>query len=173
MNNMTPCVGCGKKMSVIDGSFKMRFIGKPQGKLMKGAPGSYEHGKTYMMSYRHSEFPYWELLEKPPKLTVPDQTVEDSVFEDSVFVPDEDEPDVPFTDDIPPELATIIGGDIGFLLSENGEGIDPSVKPQPTNQPSLETFTIGELRTFIDENGGDRKGITKKEDLLEAAKKLL
>lgn len=74
-----------------EGRYKMRFIGKPGGKLMKGAPGNYEHGRVYMMTWGHSKFKFWELLEEAPTLKVPPMSGEDSVYseEESVFVPPE------------------------------------------------------------------------------------
>jgi hypothetical protein len=70
----------------ITGNFKMRFIGKPNGVLMKNAPGNFIHGKTYTVPYGHSKFKFWELLEPVPELKVPEDT--DS-FEEAYFVPDE------------------------------------------------------------------------------------
>jgi hypothetical protein len=86
---MTPCIGCikRKKMNMgITGNFRMKFIGKPEGKLMKNAPGNFEHGKEYVVPYGHSKFPFWEMLEPEPKLVVPEDT--DS-FEEAYFVPDD------------------------------------------------------------------------------------
>lgn len=85
-----PCRGCRDKLTGIQGNFKMRFVGKPDGKLMKGAPGNYNHGEIYVQPYHLSEFPYWELVDEVPKLTVPPPSESDSVFEDAVFIPDDD-----------------------------------------------------------------------------------
>ena len=76
-------------MSEPQGFFWMKFVGKPNGKLMKGAPGNYVHGKTYKQPYGMSRYPFWQLVEEPAALTVPDASGRDSVFEDMVFVPDE------------------------------------------------------------------------------------
>lgn len=86
-----PCAGCKQRMNDPEGNFKMKFVGKPNGKLLKGAPGNYIHGETYMQPYRMSRFAYWELLEKDPVLVVPDADELDDVFEATVFTPDEDD----------------------------------------------------------------------------------
>jgi len=62
------------------GLFEMKFIGKPGGKLMKGAPGNYEHGVVYNLPFRHSRRPYWVLLEPVPEFTVPEITEGDDIF---------------------------------------------------------------------------------------------
>jgi len=72
------------------GFFKMRFIGKPDGKLMKGAPGNFKQGEEVFQPYRLSNFPFWELLEDKPVLKIPPPSKSDSVFEESVYIPDDD-----------------------------------------------------------------------------------
>lgn len=74
-----------------DGNFKMKFVGKPNGRLMKGAPGNYIHGETYMQPYRMSKFDFWELVEDVPELIIPPSDEDDSVFEETFYVPDEEE----------------------------------------------------------------------------------
>jgi len=86
-----PCVGCIKRKEMnmgVTGNFWMRFIGKPNGVFMKGAPGNFIHGQKYKVPYGHSKFPYWELLEEEPVLQVFDD-VGNSVYEDAVYTPDE------------------------------------------------------------------------------------
>ena len=68
----------------------MKFIGKPEGKLMKGAPGNYIHGKEYHVPYSYSQWKWWQLMEDAPELQVPDITEEKGVFEEFVYVPDEE-----------------------------------------------------------------------------------
>ena len=70
-----------------EGLFKMKFIGWKDGKLMSGAPGNYVKDKVYQMRFRHSRFPWWELIEPPPELKVPDADEEDSVYDEVVFIP--------------------------------------------------------------------------------------
>lgn len=59
----------------------MKFVGRPQGKLMKGAPGNYVQNQIYRIPFRHSKFDFWELVEKTPELVVPEMVLEESVFE--------------------------------------------------------------------------------------------
>lgn len=68
---------------------KARFIGKPSGVYMKGAPCNYTHGAVYTIPLKFAQFKYWEILDPPPVLKVPAASVEDSVFENQVFVPPE------------------------------------------------------------------------------------
>lgn len=70
----------------------MKFIGKPGGKFMKGAPGSYTHGEVYVVPYSYSHFPYWELVGKKPELTIPE---EEGEFEEAFFISEDD--DVEYT----------------------------------------------------------------------------
>lgn len=77
-------------MSKVEGFSKMRFVGKPGGKLMKGAPGNFKHGEIYVQPFHLSSFPFWELVEPKPELNIPEASKSDSVFEDAVFVPDND-----------------------------------------------------------------------------------
>ena len=77
------CSGCGKKdMSGIDklARFKMRFIGRPNNQLVKGAPDNYIHGEVYDQPFRMSKFPFWELVEPVPVLKIPPAQADDSVF---------------------------------------------------------------------------------------------
>jgi len=79
-------------MSEPQGNFQMRFICGPNKKLLKGAPGNYECGKTYRKPYRHSKFAFWELIEDVPIVKVPDLSEEESVFEEAIFLPEEETP---------------------------------------------------------------------------------
>lgn len=96
-----PCMGCGKNVRRI--IVKLRFIGRPGGKLVKGAPGNYKQGDIVSGPLTWAKtFPkIWELVESPPELHVSDMERRDSVFEEPVFVPPEDEP---FEEDEPPQL---------------------------------------------------------------------
>ena len=77
-------------MSEPKGNYRMKFVGKPGGKLMKNAPGNFTHGEIYNVPFNHSKWPFWEMLEKPPVLEAPEPSDADSVFDDNVFVPDEE-----------------------------------------------------------------------------------
>lgn len=79
-------------MREITGNFKMKFIGRPEGKLMKGAPGNYTHGETYNVPYHWSEWPYWELVGEKPTVQVPDAGEGDTIFETPPIVPEEKTP---------------------------------------------------------------------------------
>lgn len=72
-----------------EGRFKMRFIGKKDGKLMSGAPGNYEQGRVYLQPFRHSRYKWWELIEPLPELVVPPMDDTASVYEE-VFLPPEE-----------------------------------------------------------------------------------
>jgi len=67
----------------------MRFIGKPNGKLLRGAPGNYNHGQIYKMSYNNCKFAFWELVEPIPELKVPDAGEGDSIYDESIYTPEE------------------------------------------------------------------------------------
>lgn len=75
-----------KNMSEREGYVEMRFIGKPNGVLMKRAPGNYVHGELYMKSIGKSRLPFWELKDKPPEVIAPPLTVEDDAY---MFIPEE------------------------------------------------------------------------------------
>jgi len=81
-------------MSEPEGRFNMRFIGKPDGVLMKHAPGNYKHGQVSKQPYKMSKFPYWELIDPKPTFTAPELSDVDDVFEEAVFVPDEAEVEI-------------------------------------------------------------------------------
>jgi len=84
-----------KDMSKREGFVKMRFVGKPEGILMKGAPGNYEHGKIYDQPFDMSQWKFWELIEKPPEIIAPPLSDDDNVFEEPMFVPDEEQVAIP------------------------------------------------------------------------------
>jgi len=80
-------------MSDPKGLFKMRFIGKPNGVFMRGAPGNYTQNQIYDQPYHMSRFKFWELVEEIPVLVAPELEEGDSVFEEAVFIPDDEEED--------------------------------------------------------------------------------
>lgn len=92
---MPPC-NCKGDTLELEGFFKFKFVGKPSGTLMKGAPKGYNQGDVVELSYRYNNYPWWELLDPPPVLNIPPAKVEDSVFEGNVFVPPSlEEADIP------------------------------------------------------------------------------
>jgi len=72
------------------GLFSMKFIGKPNGVFMKGAPGNYVHGQIYNQPWGNGDYPYWERMEEAPVLKAPEPSDADSVFDDTIFVPEEE-----------------------------------------------------------------------------------
>ena len=98
-----PCGNCREKgMNDISGRFLMRFVGKPEGKLMKGAPGNYRQNEIYLQPFRMSRFAFWKLIDPPPELKVPEAKTEDSVFEENIFVPTDVKEDEEKVVDLPP-----------------------------------------------------------------------
>ncbi len=85
------CSGCkGKVSGAFVGRVKMRFVGKPNGILMKGAPGApYQHGVVYDVPAKFGQWKFWEPVESPPEIRAPEAKREDSVFGDEVFIPPE------------------------------------------------------------------------------------
>ena len=73
------------------GLFKMKFVGKPNGKFMKGAPGNYIHGEEYNQPWGNGDYPYWQRMEEAPVLVAPEPSEADNVFdeEEEIYVPDE------------------------------------------------------------------------------------
>ena len=127
-----PC-GCKGDMSEYQGKVKAKFIGKPNGKLMKGAPGyPYIHDQVYEVSFRQTKFPFWVLLDPPPVLKVPAAQVEDSVFENDVFVPEQLELDEPVQATSP--ISTTVEG-VGVMVGEKEEELVPS--GQPSSESSV------------------------------------
>ena len=171
---MPPCRGCKDKMGEISGNFKMRFVGKPDGKLMKGAPGNYEHGKVYMCPYSWSHFKFWELLEAPPELKVPQASEPDSVYEEVYFPPEEDEPvPEPETEEPTEEKVETEPREMVHVITEKGyeknlqklargdyEVDDDGLIHYPEPEPSRK-----ELKKKLDEAGVDYNQRTRTENL--------
>lgn len=126
----------------ITGKFWMRFIGNPDGKLMKGAPGNYIHGKKYHIPFKHSTRKFWKLLEKVPELKVPD---EPESFEDAYFVPEEKTATVELTQttsdiDIDPTSEALIEpyASVNPVTGKMGEHIEHPKKPEKVEEESVE-----------------------------------
>jgi len=151
------------------GLFKMRFIGKPNGVLMKSAPGNFKQGEVVPLPYRHSRFPYWELVEDKPVLKVPAASKDDSVFEEPVYIPDEDEATIeaPASQSIPPvvdpdvNISPDTDATIEPYMSFNtqtgrmGQYIIPKAPIKPVDEPSPEPKELSrdELKQVLDEAG--------------------
>lgn len=178
---MPPCRGCKDKMDGITGNFKMRFVGKPDGKLMKGAPGNYEHGKVYVVPYHYSTFKFWELIEHPPELKVPDPSEDESVFE-STFLPPEEIPveEVPKDEPIEKEEGEPEGYEMVHITTEKSyeknlqklsrgeyevdrDGLIHYDKPVPSRK---------ELKKKLDEAGVDYNQRTRTPNLIKMVEEL-
>lgn len=113
----------------ITGNYWMKFIGRPNGKLMKHAPGNFIHGKKYKVPYGHSKWPFWELLEKPPVLKVEKET---ESFEEAYYIPEEE---LTVTESTPLEEITItpsVGDDENYNFDPNAPArIEPYLKFNP------------------------------------------
>lgn len=77
-----PC-GCKDDKMSKTTRVKMKFIGrKPDGQLMKGAPGApYEQGKIYEVPLSLSKWPWWEMQDILPSIKAPEPLPSDSVFQ--------------------------------------------------------------------------------------------
>jgi len=75
----------------VEGKFRMRFRNNVSGVPIKNAPGTFIHGETYELSLRHSNYPWFELLEDAGVIIVPPSGPEESNYEDEggIFVPPE------------------------------------------------------------------------------------
>lgn len=121
----------------------MKFKCKPNGKLMKGAPGNYKCGEKYRIPYRHSRFPFWELLEEKPELAIPDD--EDSVYEEEAMFAAKEEPfilpptDEPLNDVRTKELTESYKRQGMYLLdSEEGVFVDGTTSTENDEVTSSE-----------------------------------
>lgn len=108
----------------------MRFIGRPNGKLMKGSPDNYNMNEIYLVPYKYKSMAYWELVDPPPVLRVPAARVEDSVFENQVFVP-------PDLDDLMKDAQVEILNGQTAVLKANLESIEEQLKEIPKSEPPI------------------------------------
>ena len=162
--------GCKKDMSEPQGNYNMKFVGKPNGKLLKGAPGNYTHGVIYKQPFRMSKFPYWQLMEPVPELRVPEVGKGDSVYEDAIYVPDDEaEPLGEFTPIVPTEDINAdpnTGATIEpYMTYSQKDGKmkayvdkrEPQPVPEPTPEPEPEEEEPGldrdALKAILDEKG--------------------
>lgn len=149
--------------------FKMKYVGRPNGVLLKGSPGNYTQNAIYSLPYSYSLTPYFELLDPPPVLKVPPAKVEESVFESSIFVPPElDDLDVVATTPVKeveelssPSADTLkpvdVGGGFPPLPPKKAEGLF-GVEPDDEMPADL----VYELSTLGDGVLGE-KGVEKVE----------
>ena len=148
----------------------MMFIGKPNGKLMKGAPGNYIHGSIHPMPYRMSKFKFWKLMEEVPELHVPE--LGETVYEDAIYVPeDESEPLGEFTPMVPaedinadPDTGATIEPYMTYSQKDGKmkayvDKREPQPVPEPTPEPEPEPeeeepgLDRDALKAILDEKG--------------------
>ena len=73
---MCPCK-CDPMNENLTGFTMMRFIGKPNGVYMKGAPGRFRQGEVYRVPWIYAKMAYWEPLDPIPELKVPPPSEEE------------------------------------------------------------------------------------------------
>lgn len=149
------------------GNYKMRFICGPNGKLLKGAPGNFKCGEVVSLPFRHSRFAFWELIDTPPTLKVPDMSEAESVYEETTFLPvDDDEDEVaeivmsfsaPIDEDLnlsPDTSATIEP----YMRYNTGTGVFSEI---PEEQEEEKELTRDELLTVLADAGVEVKRGTR------------
>lgn len=170
----------------------MKFVGRPQGKLMKGAPGNYVQNQIYRIPFRHSKFKFWQLVEETPELVVPEMMLEDSVyesapeevvvektpFEEPIFVPEpevetiEEEEDEKAETAESPATVTYRGRqlfteDVSTSSTQDDEVTvsELELESEPDTSVTLEVLeasTMAQLRAFIKSQGADPNPTGKK-----------
>jgi len=172
-------------MSKRKGLFRMRFIGKPGGQLMKHAPGNYEHGKIYRMPLEYSQWKFWELIDKPPEVIAPPPTSEDDVY---MFIPDEETVSAPVNPELnidPNTPASVepyasFNTGTGQLTDIDPEAFtqsEPAMLTTPFNVPQIEEeleedLTRDELLEILEEAGVEVKPRTRTTTLLKMVAEL-
>ena len=138
----------------ITGKFRMKFIGKPKGKLMKNAPGNFVHGEIYVVPYGHSKFKFWEMVDPEPKLVIPEDT---ESFEEAYFIPttdewsyDGDEPEVEVTVSEPEEEEVTVSEPVqGVEMNTHTpmivDGVDYSLNAPAVIEPYMTYTKDGKL----------------------------
>jgi hypothetical protein len=159
-----PCRTCKDNVREIEGTFRMRFICDPNGRLLKGAPGNYKCGEVYMQPFHLSKFSYWELVEDKPVLKIPEATQSDSVFEETIFVPDDDAASVEMSTP-PTEVAGVnVDPDAPALIEpymrldlNTGQltAVSDEPKPQPKTEQVEAPKTREELKAILDARGAE------------------
>ena len=155
---------------------KMRFVGKPDGVLMKHAPGNYEHGKIYPQPFKMSQYKFWELIDRPPEIIAPPLTEEDDVFGESMFVPEETTVSAPGEIKLDPNTPASVEPYMSFntgtgqLSDINPE--DFTQTPEPTPKEAVPEPTRDELLTLLEKAGVDVKPRTRTTTLLKMVAEL-
>lgn len=136
----------------------MKFIGKPNGKFMKGAPGSYTHGAIYYMPFKHSNFNYWELVEKPPEMAIPTAPIEESNL--TKPIPGQ-------LVEMPDAIAKELGdqGEVMMDMNQEPEYVPPWKGPHNLDQ-IFRRMTVAQLKSTLDDNEVKYVAKDKKHDLL-------
>jgi hypothetical protein len=142
----------------ITGNFKMRFVGKPNGVFMKGAPGNFKHGEVYTVPFGHSKFKFWEMLEEEPVLKAPELSSGDDVwnYEEEIYVP---EPEITVSEPEVVEVTTtetVQGVEMNTHTPIMRDGVDYS----PNAPAVLEPY--GTFNTGTGEVGDHQEKLAKK-----------
>lgn len=134
----------------------MRFVGRPNNVLMKGAPGNYEQGKVYQMSFNNSLFKFWELMVEPPVLVAPKPKPSDDVYDEPVYIPEEalsmsgGDVQIPSDVNVDPNADATIEPYMNFNMS-TGE-LSPHTYTA-SDEPDVAEKTRDELKAILDEAG--------------------
>ena len=143
---------------------KAKFVGWKDGKLIRQAPGGVPQGTIWTIPYQEAVvYPWWEPMEHPPHLKVPDADEEDSVYEDIMLPEDEDEAVV-----IPPALSEIVAEDVTMRGLED-HIIDATPPYMPVGRGSM---SKEDLVRRIKEKGGQANMSMRKADLEESLDEL-
>lgn len=174
-----PCAGCEDRVERI--IVKLRFIGKPGGKLVKRAPGNKVQGKIYMgpATWPKSFPKIWELVEPLPELRVPEAVEGNSVFEGGVFIDEDMASGVSVV--MPGYLKDIKGYNDRKLvlpsevISTSPKYDDVSSTADFPSVEELESYTRKQLIEFVESQKADWKSgkYVSKSELYELAKGLL
>ena len=171
------CKGCREQVEKV--MVKLRFIGKPGGKLVKGAPGNYAQGQIVTgPSDRAKYFPkIWQLAQKMPKLVIPKASEIDSVFE--AMVPGEVEViEAPVASSkefnlLDPNRSSTRSFRLKGATSTDPEEDAMTVSEAMPTVEALESSTKAQLMAFLDSQEVEYKRAMKKAEILELAKSLL
>jgi len=150
----------------------MKFVGRPDGKLMKHAPGNYIHGQEYMVPFNHAQWDFWELLEDKPVLVAPEPSGADDVFEETFFIPEEEETEVTLSAPIP-EKAPVVEPQPEISIEETPPPThDESVNIDPNAPATIEPYMMfnpgtGKIRIIDPEEFPEQKSKTNESVLLE------
>jgi len=147
---------------------KAKFVGWRDGQLIRQAPGGIPQGAIWTISYQEATaYPWWEPLEHPPDLEVPDMDEDDSVYDGVLILEDEDEA----AEDkvtLDPRLAEVIAEDTDIRGLED-HIIDASPPYIPVGRGGM---SKEDLVKRIKEKGGQANMSMRKTELEDALEDL-